>query len=97
MAVDRPRLSGISRFQTESGSHYEIDYARRTWTRLVAGSGSEMVRGQEGPFDSISPIVRDQPVIIHGPPLTVGMDLRRIETTPVTMIDGDQDSPKTAQ
>jgi hypothetical protein len=76
-----------TKFRTESGSLYEIDYVNRTWARLQHNEAvSPFVRTPDGTFDNVPEIVVGRPVIITGPSLTPGGLFRIIQTTPVTEI-----------
>lgn len=78
--------SGTQRFETESGSLYELDHDARTWRRLRHADDSTAVRTPDGSFTQASPVIVGRSVHIVGAPLDPAADLRLITTSPVTRI-----------
>jgi len=79
------------KFRTETGSLYEIDHEKKTWTRLQEPNivGMAPLRTATGPFHEISEIKLDCPVRIIGPSLHPERDFRLIQTSRVVEVIND--------
>ncbi len=82
----------IAKFKTETGSHYEIfrdEEDNLNWARLSEPEyeGDLPLRTKVGPLHQMPNIVLNAPVIMLGPPLTEGMDLRAITTSHAVSVE----------
>lgn len=77
-----------TRFRTETGSLYEIDFELKTWARLEQPryQGAHPLRTMEGTYNQISEIRIDEPVVITGAPLDPAATFRGITTSRVVEI-----------
>lgn len=74
------------RFETASGSLYELDEQAGTWRRVRPGLHADPdapLRSESDPMTGHSAVQSGQSVRIWGPSLTADLDFREIETTPV--------------
>lgn len=75
----------ITRFKTEHGSIYEIDYDLKTWKCIDKAQDNDPLglRTMEGVFNHISPIELGYRVDLYCIPLTTEASFRYISTSPV--------------
>lgn len=81
-----------TRFRTETGSLYEIDFALKTWARLEPPryQGASPLRTLEGSFTEISPIEVGHSVEIISAPLDLTKDFRSILTSHVVVTEREE-------
>lgn len=77
----------VTRFQTETGSAYEVDLERMTWRRTPT-FGSGVLRGESGPLLALGLDEVGRSAILLCPPFRVGGPLRTIMTSTVVAIEG---------
>lgn len=72
--------------KTQSGSIYEIDFVKMTWTRIVQGDQSNAIRTAAGDLITTPQVVIGQPMILLGSPIVEGCVARAIATSEVVEI-----------
>lgn len=77
------------RIKTESGSLYEIDQEKKTWSRPVHALSSNQVRTEGGRYISLTPPRVGQVLRMYCPPLNPVSHVRVIITTPIVEIEGE--------
>jgi hypothetical protein len=81
-----PHPTNLTRFWTESGSEYEVDYGESVWRR-AHNPKSPLVRTQNGIFWRVSPIAVGYAAQILCPPLAPDANVRVIQSTRVVRIE----------
>lgn len=80
-----PFMRPIKRFDTESGSTYELDLTAKKWRRIKRTGHSGQIRTKEGTFCQYE-LVKGQSAVITCPPINPSSHHRLIITSPVTEI-----------
>jgi hypothetical protein len=75
------------RFKTETGSLYEVDDDKKTWSRLTTTEESGPVRTKTGRFLDRTPILLGQSTTFVCPPFVEGTDGRIIQTSRVVGLE----------
>ena len=76
-----------TRFQTETGSVYELDYSNKTWKRLSRTEMSGFIRTDGGEFYGDIDITVGHRAFIFGPPIVDGAEGRIVATSMVVLIE----------